>query len=730
MTSASRGDERVARARVSYPRARIRPQKSPRARRERGATASRARAMSAMTRLNVTARAASRRRGGGTKTRARGTNEQDAAAARSGGIAREERAGDAVADAERASRLVRSGRTSSARELAWEALMREPESARAARSAVRACFGDGDGKEGRRAMEAHRAALGDAGVDVGTLCAWAAAEASEGTRDGEANARALWREATSVSGGSGREMCDAWTAFGNHESERGRADKARKCYKSAMSAVEGEDGAEARVSAATAAHSWARLEARERNPKLARELFARSVELCESHVANYTAWSAFELSRGQSDQARELLERGATFCRSAEESRGNNPASRRARSMASALYTSWGDLEGQSALRAEEDESALEVLLEKSRDLFQRACDVDKRNVAAWLKWSELEKEVARGESHRGGIVTSARRSNISNRRQLEILSSGLKANPGNMRLEHAFAMALKLNGDVESATNRLRRLSERFPKSSHVWHALGTVLQESGDFEGAIAAFERGSFASGRANLPCITAAAAAEFHGGNHGRARQLFVQGESVPRHLSSRRERAAHLRLWALLEKRVGSEEMTRKLFLAATNEDRSDAATWLQWGQWEKRVNSIEAARKVLKDGVRYGVNNGQYFVFQALATLEAEAGNPNAARELFTQGCTAHPRSASLWLQWALFELSCEGVERVAIEKSISVVKKGVARAPPHIPLLELWLNLERRSGDEQAARDVEDKLKKFLSEQRCYAPAGQEVKT
>lgn len=630
--------------------------------------------------------------------------------------------------AARASWMIRNGRTVDGGRAAVRAFEGEEEDGGAARAAARGKFANGDVEGGREVMAAHRRAVGEGGVEVGTLCAWARAEASAGTRDGERRARALLREATSASNASGREMCDAWVAFGGHEMDHGRADKARRCYKSALSAVEGDDAMKSRASAATAAHSWARLEAQERNPKLARELFARAVELCDSHVANYTAWAAFELSRGQSDQARALLERGSAFCARAESPRGNSVESRRARSMASALYTSWGDLEGQRALRVEEGEDALDAALEKSRALFLRASVADKKNISAWLKWSELEKDVARGNSHRGGVVTSARRNTVSNRRQLEVLSEGLKANPGDMRLEHAFAMALKLNGDVESATKRLRRLSERFPKSAHVWHALGTVLQESGDFQAAIDAFERGSFASGKPNLPCITAAAAAEFHGGQHGRARQLFVQGESVPRHLSTRRERAAHLRLWALLEKRVGSEEMTRKLFLRATSEDRADAATWLQWGQWEKRVNSVDAARKVLKDGVRYGVNNGQYFVFQALATLEAESNNDTAARELFAQGCAAHPRSASLWLQWALFELSCEENERNAVEKSLTVIKMGVARAPPHIPLLELWLSLERRSGDEDSARAVEDRLNKLLSEQR-YAPEGHEVK-
>ena len=620
--------------------------------------------------------------------------------------------------------LTRAGRRDAAAREGTASARAKPADAAVASAATTACFKAGDVDEGRAIMRRHRESVGDGKVGCVVLCAWATAESGTGTRDGDANARALLREATTTANGDARAVCDAWVALGNHELKHGRVDKARKCYKSALSAGEG-----APASAAVAAHSWARLEAKERNPKLARELFAKSVDLCETHVANYTAWASFEMSRGQSDAARKLLERGAAFCKSAEELRQTNDSkTRRARSMASALFTSWGDIEGQIALRESEDSAdALDIAVSKSRGMFERACAYDKKNVAAWLKWSELEKDIARGNSHRGGVVMSARRNSVSNRRQLDVLTAGLKANPGEMRLEHAYAMALKLNGDVEEATRRLHRLSERFQNNAHVWHALGTTLQESGDFQGAIAAFERGSFASGRANLPCITAAAAAELHGGKHGRARQLFVQGDSVPRHLSTRRERAAHLRLWALLEKRAGGEEVTRKLFIAATAEDRTDAATWLQWGQWEKRVNSVGAARKVFKDGIRYGVNNGQYFIYQALATLEAETNNHESARELFKQGCSAHPRSASLWLQWALFELSCGEDDKAASRNSIAVIEKGASRAPPHIPLLELWLNLERKAGDEHKARAVEDRLKKLLSEQR-YAPVGHEV--
>ena len=102
-------------------------------------------------------------------------------------------------------------------------------------------------------------------------------------------------------------------------------------------------------------------------------------------------------------------------------------------------------------------------------------------------------------------------------------------------------------------------------------------------------------------------------------------------------------------------------------------------------------------------------------------------GSEMCIRDRFEQGCAAHPRSASLWLQWALFELSSSKEEMESIANSIAIIKRGVLRAPPHIPLRELWLGLERRRGDEDSAAEVEARLKQLVSEQR-YAPVGKEV--
>ena len=61
-------------------------------------------------------------------------------------------------------------------------------------------------------------------------------------------------------------------------------------------------------------------------------------------------------------------------------------------------------------------------------------------------------------------------------------------------------------------------------------------------------------------------------------------------------ATRRDCAAHLRLWALLEKRDGAETVARTLFQRAADVDPTDGATWLQWGQFERRVSGAAAAR--------------------------------------------------------------------------------------------------------------------------------------
>ena len=73
----------------------------------------------------------------------------------------------------------------------------------------------------------------------------------------------------------------------------------------------------------------------------------------------------------------------------------------------------------------------------------------------------------------------------------------------------------------------------------------------------------------------------------------------------------RERATHLRAWALLEKRAGNTTAARALFARAANADASDATTWLQWGQFERRVAGAAAARSRFASGLRATVGDAR-----------------------------------------------------------------------------------------------------------------------
>lgn len=104
--------------------------------------------------------------------------------------------------------------------------------------------------------------MGDGKVGCVVLCVWVMVELGMGMRDGDANARALLREATTMVNGDVRVVCDVWVVFGNYELKYGCVDKVRKCYKSVLSVGEGVS-----VSVVVAAYSWVRLEVKERNFK-------------------------------------------------------------------------------------------------------------------------------------------------------------------------------------------------------------------------------------------------------------------------------------------------------------------------------------------------------------------------------------------------------------------------------------------------------------------------------
>ena len=113
---------------------------------------------------------------------------------------------------------------------------------------------------------------------------------------------------------------------------------------------------------------------------------------------------------------------------------------------------------------------------------------------------------------------------------------------------------------------------------------------------------------------------------------------MQQKNSPSARASRRERSTHNRLWALLEKRAGTEDATRALFAAAVKEDRSDATAWMQWGQWEKRVQGPEIARDMFRNGLKSGTTRLSGFLYQAWALLEQESATTTSLENCLPMG--------------------------------------------------------------------------------------------
>ena len=596
-------------------------------------------------------------------------------------------------------------------------------------------------KEALKALEVHNESVEEKNVSSGTLTTWAVLLESERNYK-------LAREKFALACAVDSKNFAAPHAWGMMEQKRGNYDKARKLLIKSLEITP----------RSTTYNALANLENRVGDRKQARKYYEKSIEKQSGRNAGasssgYTQFALFETSCGNFDKAEELFERGWALLESSKSSSSSSESVH--------LLTSWADLLSKRMLtlqnqtnfevkdgvngrngsskssNSDSNDSIRKVFEERVSEKFRLAAKLNPSRAETYTSWSLSE----RAFTSKFDASDSNKRSVTS--REYDIITEGIRRCPGESKLYLAEAMYLRRENRTEEALEKLEVLSERSFGNQldagmfdpHVWHALGMCKSDLFDFEGAVEAFERGSRArkDGILNLPCITAEAHAEFINGNVGRARQLFILGRDEcmqqkrvpPSARASRRERSTHNRLWALLEKRAGTEDATRALFAAAVKEDRSDATAWMQWGQWEKRVQGPEIARDMFRNGLKSGTTRLSGFLYQAWALLEQESGNDDVARELFTDGCKACSNFAELWHGYAAFEANCGNYSR-ALEIVSEAESNGVST---HEPLMQLAADLLRLSGDiegaNQRVRELDDM---FNATNRDVDNPGREV--
>ena len=594
-------------------------------------------------------------------------------------------------------------------------------------------------KEALEALEVHSEIVMEENVSSATLTTWALLLERQRNYTG---ARQKFARACEMD----PKNFAAPHAWGMMELKRGIFNKARKLLLKSLKILP----------RSSTYNALANLENRCGDRKTARKYYEKSIEKQSGRSGSssgYTQFALFEISCGNFDKAEELFERGWARLESSKSSLSSSESVH--------LLTSWADLlstrmlpqqnqnktevggvansssSSSSSSSSNSDSIDLRTKFEEHvSKKFRLAAKLNPRRAKTYMSWSSSERAF---ESRFGtiGINDPSMRS-----REYDIIKEGIKRCPGDPSLYMIEAMYLRRENRKEEALEKLEALSKRTFGNRlnagmfdpHVWHALGICKSDLFDFDGAVKAFECGSRArkDGILNLPCITAEAHAEFINGNVGRARQLFILGrdkcidckKKVPRDArTTRRQRSMHYRLWALLEKRAGTEDATRALFEAAVNEDRSDSTAWMQWGQWEKRMQGPEIARKMFINGLKEGSANAG-FLYQAWALLEQECSNDDVARKLFSDGCRACSNFAELWHGYAAFEANCGNYSR-ALEIVSEAESNGI-RA--HEPLMELMADLLRLTGDIEGANKRVRELDEMSKENRDIDNPGREV--
>ena len=506
----------------------------------------------------------------------------------------------------------------------------------------------------------------------------------------------------------------AWHAWGTFEMRRGRVNKARRLLREARRS----DPRRART-----AQTLAVLEASAAGENdaaafhAARSLFAEAIALDATHAPSYTAWARMEQRAGNVTRAARVFRQGeeatrnaardahaygVTVTKSRRDDVDGDPLFSR-----SALLTAYGAFEARRAPGSAKARS-------HARTLFREACDCGgRRNPRAFAAWAAAETafdEIA--EKARSNGLRSQSQEDTHNSNALRVLTEGLNAHPGNERLLHARACALRLAGDADGAVAAFEALLSSGPKTRRAtrnpktWHAFGGALRDAGRFDDAVDAFERGAFcqsgaqfqfaddgsdeemdgmnANARVNLPCLTSAAAEAARGGDAARARRLFARGSALA---SPGEDALSPFETFETFEPDGGRTGSVGRTVSVSNATDRG--ATDGDRRQNFEKPTAFERSTHL-----------------RLWAAFEKRDGRYVTARDLFARASRANPGDALVWLQWGQFERRVEGPD-AARTRFQSGARRVTRPTSARAFLYQAWADLETNVGDTEAARAV-----------------------
>ena len=184
------------------------------------------------------------------------------------------------------------------------------------------------------------------------------------------------------------------------------------------------------------------------------------------------------------------------------------------------------------------------------------------------------------------------------------------------------------------------------------------------------------------------------------------------------------KTVYLRLLAILEK-SDKIDQAADLFRRAAKKFGYSAKIWVQWYQFYLRHGRAEDAHALVPRSMQALERRKHIKALCAYALSEYKLGDPERARTLFETLVDRYPKRLDLWWQYIDQEAHLHNTPGVrALLDRVLTTRKNTTKQVKS--LLQKWLVLEKRIGDEAGIQAVLERARAFVEE---VQRAGQAAK-
>lgn len=179
-------------------------------------------------------------------------------------------------------------------------------------------------------------------------------------------------------------------------------------------------------------------------------------------------------------------------------------------------------------------------------------------------------------------------------------------------------------------------------------------------------------------------------------------------------------AVHTRLLAILEQ-SGKIDEAAELFRKTVKKFGANVSAWLAWYQFYLRNDRPDEAHELVPRSLQSLERTKHIKVLTGYALAEYKLGDVERARTLFETLVARYPKRLDLWWQYVDQEARIGNIEgvRTLLDRVLLERKNTVKNVKS---LLQKWLTIEKRIGDESGVQAVLERAREFVARTQAAA--------